>query len=255
MDLDESAPRVGVSKRDAPAVAAAPLDKDAIVRGIALGLRYGRRLTAPFLHYIYRPFSNELYSEMLRLAPNDDAFIELMHGDALRPDGTSTRLVLPFSKAECLQKLTPEQRAFWGQLNAILCGPEVRALYFEALEPDLKARFVDELPNTPVFPRLVLMRDFAAYKINIHPDAVWKTITAQFYLPPDHEQKDIGTGIYERHADGKFSEAHRVEFTPGNAYCFAVTKNSWHGVKPLGELIRPRNSLMLTFFNKGGLDY
>lgn len=266
-DLGEAGSRAGLVPLGADSVAtdsatvdfggsiAPRLEKDEIVESFAQGLKSGRRVTAPFLHYIYRPFTDGLYNAMLRLAPDDDAFVELRHGDALRADGTSTRLMLPFNRAECMRKLTPEQRAFWSQLNTILCSDEIRALYIDALAPSLTERFGDAFPNIPAFPKLALIRDFAAYKINIHPDADWKTITAQFYLPPDRDQADIGTGIYERHADGKFSEVHRVEFTPGNAYCFAVMKNSWHGVKPLGELRRPRNSLMLTFFNRNGIDY
>jgi hypothetical protein len=151
--------------------------------------------------------------------------------------------------------MTAEQRDFWGEINHILSSNEIRQLYLEALEPDLVERFQCKLSDIIAIPKLFLIRDLAAYKINVHPDAAWKTITAQFYLTPDYSLKDIGTGIYRRNPDGTFSESHRVEFSPGNAYCFCVTKSSWHAVEPVGEIPRPRNSLMMTYFNREGYDY
>ena len=46
--------------------------------------------------HIYIPdfFPAELYSEMIAQTPDDKYFREMRHVDALRPDGTSTRLYL-----------------------------------------------------------------------------------------------------------------------------------------------------------------
>jgi hypothetical protein len=235
-------------------VSANYLDKDSIVGSFESALRLGRKYENPYLHYEFRPFSWGLYKEMLFHLPDDQGYFELKHADAMRPDGTSARRVLPLARKETVAKLPPDQRAFWSELNASLCCAEIRDLFLEAFEGPLLQRFKCPLSEIPAIPKLMLMRDMASYKINIHHDIEWKTVTTQYYLPPDHEQQHLGTSIYRREQDGTFTETHRMDFTPGNAYCFAVSKQSWHAVKPVGEISRPRNSMMLIYFGKDGQD-
>ena len=231
------------------------LDKVSIIESFESSLRLGRKFDEPYLHYEFRPFSWGLYKEILAHLPEDRSYFELKHADAMRPDGTSARRVLPFHRKDLVAKLPPGQRAFWSELNAILCCKEIKDLFLGAFEVPLLQRFNCALSEVPAIPKLMLMRDMASYKISIHHDIEWKTVTTQYYLPPDYEQEHLGTGIYRREPDGSFTETHRMGFTPGNSYCFAVTKHSWHAVKPVGEIPRSRNSMMLIYFGKEGYDY
>jgi hypothetical protein len=243
------------SVMDIDRVSDADLDRASIIRSFEIALRVGKKYTEPYLHYEFRPFAPGLYAEMLAHLPADTSYFELKHPDAARPDGTSARRVLPLGRKDLVAKLPPAQRAFWAELNDILCGNEIREIFLQAFEPVLIERFNCPLSDVPAIPKLMLMRDMASYKISIHHDIDWKTITTQYYLPPDHEQQHLGTSIYRREPDGKFTETHRMDFTPGNSYGFAVTKHSWHAVKPVGEIPRARNSMMLIYFGKEGHDY
>jgi hypothetical protein len=237
-----------------PTLARNSLDRHAIIDGFVNALERGKRYTEPFLHYQFRPFSDDLYATILKHLPDDRFFIELRHGDAIRPDGTTSRLVLPIQE-DAISRLSPEQRDFWREFSAIMCAPELGGIFKGRLEPELRRRFKCSLDQIPAIPKLVLIRDFSSYKINIHPDIGWKTITTQYYLPGDDSQRHLGTAIYMRRPDGDFAQTHKIDFLPGNAYCFAVSDNSWHAVEPVGEIPRPRNSMMLTYFRDKGHDY
>ena len=178
------------------------LSKDAIVQNFRDALDRSCRFAEPYLHYQYRPFSDGLYAELLRFLPEDFAYTELRHGDAIRPDGTSARLVLPFRK-DMMTKLNPEQKDFWNHISSVMCGAEIKQMFLERLEPELLKRFNCPLSEVPAIPKLMLMRDLAQYKINIHHDIEWKTITTQYYLPDDDSQRNLGTGIYKRYDGGK----------------------------------------------------
>jgi hypothetical protein len=230
------------------------LDKARIIDNFQKSLNQSCRFSEPYLHYQFRPFSHELYAEILRQLPDNSAYTELRHGDAIRPDGTSARLVLPF-RNDMMKGLTSDQKEFWNHLKSVMCSVEIKEMFLERLEPELFKRFNCPLNEVPAIPKLMLMRDLAQYKINIHHDIEWKTITTQYYLPEDESQRNLGTGIYKRYDDGKFVETHKMDFSPGNAYAFAVSKTSWHGVRPVGEIAKPRNSLMLIYFGREGYDY
>lgn len=230
------------------------LDRDSVIDGFYKAIQFGRRRAAPYLHFEFRPFSPALYAEMIRNLPDNSAYMELKHAEAMRPDGTSSRLVLPF-KDEALLPLPAEQREFWSELKSIMCGDEIRQLFLESFESELVARFELPISDVPAIPKLMLMRDLAAYKINIHHDIHWKTITTQYYLPSDESQVHLGTGIYERRGPGDFVRTHKIEFAPGNSYAFAVSKNSWHAVEPVGDIPKPRNSMMMIYFREPGYDY
>ncbi len=230
------------------------LNRDRIVEDLSQSLERGRRYQEPYLHYQFRPFSDALYAKLLEHLPEDQAYIELRHADAIRPDGTSARLVFPFTR-NMLAKLPAEQRDFWSEFNEAMSSDAVCDVFKARLEPELTKRFHMPLREIPAIPKLMLMRDMASYKINIHHDIEWKTITTQYYLPDDDSQRHLGTGIYARQPDGKFVQTHKMEFIPGNAYCFAVSKHSWHAVEPVGEIAKPRNSMMLIYFRDPGHDY
>jgi glycosyltransferase involved in cell wall biosynthesis/LmbE family N-acetylglucosaminyl deacetylase len=246
--------REGASETQDLTSEAKSLDRHAIIEGFARSLENGKKYAEPFLHYQFRPFCDGLYANILKQLPEDRYYVQLRHRDAIRPDGSSSRLVLPLQKG-MISKLNPEQRDFWSELCAVMCAQELRDIFKSVLEPELRRRFNCSLDEVPAIPKLMLMRDFASYKIGIHPDVEWKTVTTQYYLPFDDSQRHLGTAIYMRQPDGRFIQTHKMDFLPGNAYCFAVSDRSWHAVEPIAKLSHPRDSMMLVYFRDHEHDY
>src|SRR5262245_33716222 len=82
----------------------------------------------PFRVHYFKPFADDLYRAILDHLPDDRFYQYMMHRDAVRPDGTSTRLVLSL-KEERIEGLPVSQRTFWGKLAALLRGPAVRDVF------------------------------------------------------------------------------------------------------------------------------
>ena len=232
------------------------LNKAAIIDGFGDALETGRRYTRPYLLYNFRPFSAELYQQLLAHLPDDDVYMDLQHPDAMLPNRRSARLVFPLTEARIREKLTGEKREFWLEIIDILRDDRLRDIFKGALEPELKKRFGSiPLSDIPALPVPMLMRDHAFYKISIHPDINTKVMTTQYYLPSDSSQRHLGTSIYRRTLMKKFELVRKLEFTPGEAYAFAVSTYSWHAVDPISETDGPRNSLMLIYFRLPGIEY
>jgi hypothetical protein len=231
-------------------------DKATIIDRFGEALGAGRRFDKPFPLYNFRPFSAELYEQILANLPDDEAYIDLVHPDAMLPNRRSARLVFPLQESRLQEKLTGEQRDFWLEMIDVLCDSKLRDIFKRAFEPELKKRFgAMPLSEIPALPVPMLTRDLAFYKINIHPDIDTKVITTQYYLPRDISQSHLGTSIYRRNILKKFELVRKLEFVPGASYAFAVSKYSWHAVDPVSEADGPRNSLMLTYFRVPGIDY
>jgi len=188
--------------------------------------------------------------------PSDDDYMDLKHGDAMLPNGRSSRRVFPLKESRIRSLLSGETKDFWMEMIDILSDDALRDIFKGAFESELNKRFAGiPLSEIPAIPVPMLMRDFASYKINIHHDINTKVITTQYYLPSNDRQKHLGTSIYARGADGKFNLARKLEFTPGNSYSFSVSRYSWHAVDPMDESDGPRDSMMLIYFRVPGIDY
>lgn len=232
------------------------LDKAAILDGFGDGLESGTRFDKPFRLYNFRPFAPDLYDQILANLPDDDAYMDLIHPDAMLPNQRSARLVFPLQEKRIREKLSGEQRDFWLEMIDVLCDSRLRDMFKRAFEPELKKRFGPlPLSEIPALPVPMLMRDFAFYKINVHPDIKTKVITTQYYLPRDMSQTHLGTSIYRRALTRRFKLVRKLEFVPGAAYAFAVSNNSWHAVDPMRPTENARNSLMLIYFRCPGIEY
>ncbi|MCP5539376.1 MAG: hypothetical protein H7A52_04445 [Akkermansiaceae bacterium] len=210
----------------------------------------------PFFHLTFQNvFPADVYAALHEHLPADDAYEELRHRDALRPDGSSARLHLILTP-QSLAKLPDPIRAFWTPLHAALASPEVKTALFARHYPALFRRFGKKLKTLEVEPRISLIRDLAGYRIGIHQDIREKVITTQFYLPQDDSRAHIGTVFYRKNelateepkTDDPFELAKRIPFLPNSGYSFTVGKESWHGVDPLEEKDAPRESVMLVYY-------
>ena len=54
----------------------------------------------------------------------------------------------------------------------------------------------EEVEDTPAFVTISMTRDIEDYRIEPHPDGWPAIVTAQFYLPADTSQQDLGTSFY-----------------------------------------------------------
>ena len=197
----------------------------------------------PFRVHYFKPFSDELYEAILDHLPDNRYYQQMMHRDAMKPDGTSTRLIFAL-KSERIDMLPYAQKMFWRELSDELKGDDVRTVFQKHLKADLELR--SDAPT--LYPALILLRDLSGYKITPHPDTPSKVVTCQFYLPENTGQIALGTSFYKKRADGSMEKAVTLGFYPNSAYCFTVTDRSFHGTEfeEFGSI--PRNSMMLNYY-------
>lgn len=209
----------------------------------------------PFRVHVFKPFADDVYQEILERLPDSKFYRQLPHRDALREDGSSTRLVLML-KDERIDELPGALQKFWRVVSFVLKGIAVKEVFRKHMAAQLQKRFSEiPLADIPLHPALLLLRDFAGYKINPHPDSADKVITCQMYLPDDASQRSLGTSFYRKTDSGEFERERMVEHVPNQAYAFTVTRHSWHGCDFAFSSNKPRNSMMLIYYQKPYDDY
>lgn len=179
--------------------------------------------TDPFRIMTFRPFTEEIYSDILENLPDDHLYVDQFHEDS--PKGSRKILLL--------DQLAPP---FWQQVAAELCSKKVAKIFGRRLGFE-----------GPFISTVRLMRDFAGYKINPHQDSSKKVCTVQFYLPSNESQLELGTSFYAKSSDGSFIEKLKLKFLPNTGYAFKVSNNSWHGCD-FKVLDKPRDTLLLTYY-------
>lgn len=197
----------------------------------------------PFSHYYYDKFFDEdLYKLLIENLPNPCLYEPLMHRDAIvgEYDSTRYRFILNLDTLK-------DCHSVWTEIYNNLASKEYRQSVFTKLQTDLLKRFgtLDIKCEATV----VLYKDFAGYKISPHPDHRTKVVTTQYYLPIDTSLEETGTCLYEKNGN-EFTIHRKMKFLPRYGYGFAVSKNSWHGVEPVGDIKQERNSLLVIFYEK-----
>jgi hypothetical protein len=180
--------------------------------------------------YVYMEdvFDPATYRTMLAEFPDRSLFHELIHRDAMRADGSSTRLRL-YLYPELLAHLPRSQREVWTPIAQALCSPD--------------------LERIRLYPIPILLRDQPGYRIDIHADVPTKAITVQFYLPSDLSQRHIGTIFHEGREGAAASRITQMAFIPASGYAFPVTAaKSWHSAATTSEQDGERMSMMVTYY-------
>jgi hypothetical protein len=203
----------------------------------------------PFDHIqMENVFPPAFYRQMLDAMPAREKFHQLYHRDALRTDGSSTRLRL-YLYPENLWRLPKPQRAVWGKVVAALSAPELELAFKRKFRAALEERFQMPAERVPLYPVPILVRDQPGYRIGIHADALSKAITVQFYLPSDAAQVHLGTIFHTTRADDGADRPVAMRFLPASGYAFAVQrKESWHSAPTTTESDGERRSIMLTYY-------
>jgi hypothetical protein len=203
----------------------------------------------PFDHiYMEDVLDAGTYQELLGEMPDRRFYHDLKHQDAMRQDGSSTRLRM-YLYPELIRRLPEEQRRVWLPVAEALCSQELELAFKRKFRTALEERFHKPAEKIGVYPIPILLRDQPGYRIGIHSDVKKKAITVQFYLPNDVSQRHIGT-IFHESKTGKGAErTTQMPFMPSTGYAFpvALTK-SWHSAAATTAEDGERVSMMVTYY-------
>jgi hypothetical protein len=203
----------------------------------------------PFDHiYMDGLFAPDVYRDMLAEMPAAYRFHQLVHRDALRPDGSSTRLRM-YLYPELLRELPESQRNVWVPVAEALCAPELEAAFKRKFSSALEDRFKKPVEQIRLYPIPILLRDQPGYRIGIHADVPSKAITVQFYLPESGAQRDIGTIFHDGRDGDAAARTTQMPFMPASGYAFPVSATkSWHSAAQTSDGDGERVSIMLTYY-------
>ena len=205
--------------------------------------------TKPFDHvYMEQVLDAESYRALLAAMPDRRFYHHLMHQDAVRGDGTSTRLRM-YLYPELLKRLPAEQKRQWLPLARALCSPALEAAFKDKFRAALGERFQKPAEKIGMYPIPILLRDQPGYKISIHSDVRQKAITVQYYLPGDASQRDLGTIFHESNKGDGAKRTTQMPFMPASGYAFPVSlTKSWHSAATASDGDGERVSMMVTYY-------
>ena len=200
----------------------------------------------PFAHIrLVDAFPADVYSEMLIAMPAKKDY-RRMSGRARSPRGDVRTKVDLFP--ECIRNLPAEKRWVWEAVSQSLRSTQVREAFMRRLAPGLERRFGTGYARVGMYPLPVLTRDLSGYRIGVHPDTRWKGMTIQIYLPRDRSIEHVGTVFHKRSGDGSYQVCSRMPFWPNTGYAFAVGEDTHHSVDTVGQEVRTRDSILLTYY-------
>lgn len=222
---------------------------DSIEQQLVAAVERAELRQEPFDHvYMEGILDPDTYRELLAGMPERRSFHYLKHRDALRKDGTSTRLRL-YLYPELVRRLPKDQRRLWLPVANALCSPALEQAFKRKFRSALEERFEKPAEQIGVYPIPILLRDQPGYKISIHSDVPTKAITVQFYLPPDNSQRGIGTIFHESDKGPGADKTTQMSFLPASGYAFPVSlTKSWHSAAPTSENDGERVTMMVTYY-------
>lgn len=226
---------------------AAPIDLDS--RGFLARIDQAPLESMPFDHVCLSGlFPPEYYQQLLASIPAVEHFHELRHRDALRADGSSTRL-RRYLYPEQTWLLPAALRKRWLPLARLLVSQDLQDAFKQKFRRALEARFGCHIDQLNFYPIPIVVRDMPGYRIGIHSDVLKKAITVQLYLPDDESQKGIGT-IFHEGRDGEAAlRTRQMPFMPASGYAFPVQElESWHSAAQTTQADGERLSIMLTYY-------
>ena len=188
------------------------------------------------------------YGDLVAALPDRRFFHELSHRDAMRTDGSSTRLRM-YLYPELLWRLPSRQRTTWIAVGRALCSPRLQRAFKRKFSGSLERRFGKPAERIGLYPVPILLRDQPGYRIGIHSDASQKAITVQYYLPEDRSRDHLGTIFHEGESDELAGRTTRIPFLPASGYAFPVSlQKSWHSAPTTTDADGERISMMVTYY-------
>jgi len=204
---------------------------------------------APFDHiYMEQVLDPESYAALLAAMPDRSFYHDLKHRDAVRKDGSSTRLRM-YLYPELLRRLPSNVRSIWMPVARALCSRALEQAFKRKFRAALEERFGKAVEKIGLYPVPILLRDLPGYKISIHSDVPTKAITVQFYLPRDESQRHVGTIFHESDTGAGAKMRTQMAFLPSTGYAFPVsTTKSWHSAAPTKKADGERVTMMVTYY-------
>jgi hypothetical protein len=203
----------------------------------------------PFDHiYMEGVLDPGSYRDLLAAMPDRRFYHDLRHRDALRKDGSSTRLRM-YLYPEMLRSLPEEQKRVWLPVARALCSPALEEAFKRKFRSAIEERFGKPAEKIGVYPIPILLRDQPGYKISVHSDVPTKAVTVQFYLPKDESQRGIGTIFHESDKGAGAKKTTKMAFLPSSGYAFPVSlTKSWHSAAATTEDDGERVTMMVTYY-------
>lgn len=203
----------------------------------------------PFDHiYMEDVLNPASYAALLAAMPERRFYHELVHHDALRADGSSTRLRM-YLYPELLWRLPARQKRVWMPIARALCSERLLDALKRKFRIALEGRFGKPVERIGLYPVPILLRDQPGYRIGIHADAPTKAITVQFYLPGNESQRHLGTIFHEGESGDAAERTERLPFLPATGYAFPVAESkSWHSAVTSEAGDGERVSMMVTYY-------
>lgn len=203
----------------------------------------------------------DVYEQILRNLPPRELYRPLNINQWVNKSGESTRDKCYLS--ETIPLMDPARAAFWSQIALAISSASFKRLLFRKFSRDIALRLrvpANEVERAQVYVGISLTRDFQDYRLKPHTDGVPRVVTAQFYLPTDFSQQDLGTSIYDRvplalqPLRGRYKEVKRMPFVPNSGYAFAVNdlpeRSSYHGRELIEGGSGVRNSILVSWLSE-----
>ena len=220
-----------------------------VERQLTSAVNRARLRKKPFDHiYMEGVLDSATYEALLAAMPDRRFYHDLKHHDAVRKDGSSTRLRM-YLYPELLRRMPEKQRRAWMPVARALCSRELELAFKRKFRRALEERFGKPAEKIGVYPIPILLRDQPGYRIGIHSDVKKKAITVQFYLPSDSSQRHVGTIFHESNCGPGAERTTQMQFMPSTGYAFPVSlTKSWHSAATTTPDDGERVSMMVTYY-------
>ncbi|MDO8837287.1 MAG: hypothetical protein Q7V31_00050 [Parvibaculum sp.] len=221
----------------------------------------------PFMNsYFTGVFPDDVYAEIRRRLPARERYLPLNLKRWKNAEGQSTRDKLCLSAGE-IDRIAPEDRQFWSELTDALTSRELQQAIYFSMRDDVSLRLgcaPDEVVDREPFTNVLLVRDFADYRLKPHPDGKPRVVTMMIYLADEGSPTDLGTSLYrerpllDRLLGKRFEEVARFPFLPNSVGTFVVNdrpdRRSWHGRELIEGQTVVRDSIIVSFMSEEGHD-
>src|SRR5438552_8083141 len=225
------------------------LSKSTVEQQLVAAVERSELTKHPFDHVtMENVLDAECYDALLAAMPDRRFYHDLKHRDAVREDGSSTRLRM-YLYPELLARLPAAQRQVWLPIARALCSNELQDAFKRKFRAALEERFKKPVEKIGMYPVPILLRDQPGYKISIHSDVATKAITVQYYLPVDESQRHVGTIFHEGDKGAAAKNTVQMPFLPASGYAFPVSlTKSWHRAAETNANDGERVTMMVTYY-------
>lgn len=173
-------------------VKAKPKSPASVEQQLTSAVDRARLRKKPFDHiYMEGVLDPATYDALLAAMPDRRFYHDLKHHDAVRKDGSSTRLRM-YLYPELLRRMPEKQRCAWMPVARALCSRELELAFKRKFRRALEERFGKPAEKIGVYPIPILLRDQPGYRIR-HPQ----------------RRQEEGDHRAVLHAVGRLAAAHR----------------------------------------------